>query len=222
MHEDMVNPDHESVHEVASGASDTATDTVSAEAVATAPAVAASTNRKGAAIVLVAIVVVLAGFFGYVAMAPKGKPADGTLPVNPVGFAIPDVRMPALNKGGEIGTRDFLGKPVVINFWASWCVTCKDEAAIMGAAERKWRDQGVVFIGIDASDKSDEAKKFEALYGMDYESLFDAGGTIGPDWGVTGYPETFFVGRDGRIVSKFISAIDEVTLDQRIMEILNT
>lgn len=179
-------------------------------------------NRRGAAAVLVVIVVVLAGFFGYVAMAPKGKPADGTLPMDPVGFAVPDLRLPKLNTPGELGLRDLTGKPVVINFWASWCVTCKDEAAIMGDAERKWRDKGVVFIGIDASDKDDEAKKFEALYGMDYESLVDRDGVVGPDWGVTGYPETFFVGRDGRIVSKFISAIDAATLDQRILEILNS
>lgn len=179
-------------------------------------------NRRGAAAVLVVIVVVLAGFFGYVAMAPKGKPADGTLPMDPVGFAVPDLRLPKLNTPGELGLRDLTGKPVVINFWASWCVTCKDEAAIMGDAERKWRDKGVVFIGIDASDKDDEAKKFEALYGMDYESLVDRDGVVGPNWGVTGYPETFFVGRDGRIVSKFISAIDAATLDQRILEILNS
>jgi cytochrome c biogenesis protein CcmG/thiol:disulfide interchange protein DsbE len=179
-------------------------------------------NRRGAAAVLVVIVVVLAGFFGYVAMAPKGKPADGTLPMDPIGFAVPDLRLPTLNKPGELGLRDLVGKPVVINFWASWCVTCKEEAAIMGDAERKWRDKGVVFIGIDASDKDDEAKKFEALYGMDYESLVDRDGVVGPNWGVTGYPETFFVGRDGRIVSKFISAIDAATLDQRILEILNS
>lgn len=189
----------------------------------TSPAATAqSVNRRGAIFVFVTIIVLLAGFFGYVAMAPKGKPADGTLPINPVGFAVPDLRLPALSDGRDLGLRDFVGKPVVINFWASWCVTCKDEAAIMGEAERKWRDKGVVFIGIDASDKTAEAKAFEKQYGMEYESLFDKDGVVGPDWGVTGYPETFFVGKDGRIVSKFISAIDPITLDERIAEITNS
>jgi len=183
---------------------------------------AQAVNRKGAILVFVTITVLLAGFFGYVAMAPRGKPADGTLPLNPIGFAVPDLRLPALSDGRELGLRDFAGKPLVINFWASWCVTCKDEAAILGEAERKWRDQDVVFIGIDASDKNDEAKAFEKFYGMEYDSLVDSEGVVGPDWGVTGYPETFFVGRDGRIVSKFISAIDAVTLDERIAEIVNS
>lgn len=191
------------------------TDVGSALATETVP----GPNRRGAAIVLVAIVVLLAGFFGFVAMAPKGKPADGTLPIDPVGYAVPDVRLPKLNTSGELSLRSLKGKPVVINFWASWCVTCKDEAAIMGAAERKWRNQGVVFIGVDASDKDKEAKAFEALYGMEYESIVDRDGVVGPNWGVTGYPETFFVGKDGRIVSKYISAIDAGTLDARIAEL---
>jgi len=216
MQHDAANP----IEEPAIDGSET--EVVAAQAAATEPVAPPAVNRRGAAIVLVAIVAVLAGFFGYVALAPKGKPADGTLPINPVGFAVPDLRLPKLNTPGELGLRDLAGKPVVINFWASWCVTCKDEAAIMGAAERKWRDKGVVFIGIDASDKNDEAIKFEALYGMDYESLVDSDGVVGPNWGVTGYPETFFVGKDGRIVSKFISAIDAQTLDQRITEILNS
>lgn len=206
-------------HDAANPIEEPMTDGNSAEPASVPPP---AVNRRGASLVLAVVIIVLAGFFGYVAMAPKGKPADGTLPMDPVGFAVPDLRLPTLNKPGELGLRDLVGKPVVINFWASWCVTCKEEAAIMGDAERKWRDKGVVFIGIDASDKDDEAKRFEALYGMDYESLVDRDGVVGPDWGVTGYPETFFVGRDGRIVSKFISAIDAATLDQRILEILNS
>lgn len=188
----------------------------------TPPSGMAPVSRRGAAIVLIAIVAVLAGFFGYVAMAPKGKAANGTLPVDPIGYAVPDVRLPLLSDGSEFALTSLVGKPVVINFWASWCVTCKDEAAIMGAAERKWRDQGVVFIGIDASDKNDEAKAFAQRYGMEYDSLVDVDGVVGPNWGVTGYPETFFVGRDGRIVSKYISNIGADTLDQRIQEILAT
>ena len=178
-------------------------------------------SRKPAAIALIAVVVVLAGFFGYVAMAPKGKPADGTLPPDPTGYSVPDVRLPKLNTAGELGLRDLVGKVIVVNFWASWCGPCKEEAAILGNAERKWRDQGVVFIGIDSSDKNAEAKAFEKLYGIDYESLVDPDGTTGRNWGVTGYPESFFIGKDGRVVSKFISNIDAISLDQSIAAALN-
>lgn len=213
MESEASGPETDSAHAAASGAA------ANEQSDALTPPVV---RRTRAVLVLVALVALLAGFFGYVAMAPKGELIEGTLPINPVGFSVPDVRLPALHGNGEIGVRDFVGKPIVINFWASWCVTCKDEAAILGAAERKWRDRGVVFLGIDTSDQNNAAKQFEARYGMDYESLVDADGVVGPNWGVTGYPETFFVGRDGRIVSKFISAIDAATLEQRITDILNS
>ncbi len=179
----------------------------------------APTSRKGAIIALLAIVVLLTGFF-FIAFAPKGTPVGGALPADPVGYMVPDITLDQLDGSGPLALRDLVGKPVVVNFWASWCTTCKDEAAIMGDAERKWRDKGVVFVGMDSSDKDADAKKFELLYGMDYTSLIDRDGLQSPDWGVTGYPETFFIGKDGRIVSKFISAIDAATLDDRIAEIL--
>lgn len=182
----------------------------------TAAEVPAPTNRRGAATVLIAIVVLLIGFFGYVAMAPKGKAADGTLPMDPVGYEVPDVRFPRLDGKGELGLRDYTGNVLVINFWASWCGPCKDEAAILADAEKRWRDQGVVFIGIDSEDKDVDAKAFEQKYGIEYASIVDNAGVIRRDWSVTGYPETFFVGKDGRIVSKWISNIDAVSLNKSI------
>lgn len=189
---------------------------------ATPDAPGAGTSRRGAAIVLGAVVVALAVFFFVVATAPKGAPAEGTLPVNPVGYTVPDLRLPRLDGEGDLNLHQFLGRPLVINFWASWCVTCKDEAAILGDAERAWRDEGVVFIGIDQSDKPEAARAFERQYRMEYLSLVDAAGVVGPNWGVTGLPETLFVGRDGRIVSKYISNIDAETLDERIREIVGS
>ena len=236
MNDDAVNPaedpsNHDVTPDAVAGsvaaASDVApfggtTESLSASVDATgASAELPPPSRKPAAIALIAIVVVLAGFFGYVAMAPKGKPADGTLPPDPTGYSVPDVRLPKLNTAGELGLRDLAGKVIVVNFWASWCGPCKEEAAILGNAERKWRDQGVVFIGIDSSDKNPEAKAFEKLYGIEYESLVDPDGTTGRNWGVTGYPETFFISKDGRVVSKFISNIDAISLDQSIAAALN-
>lgn len=231
MHDDAVNPNDESTTDAATTASvvpgDGVDDTSTSERADVTPGGAGAAtelpapNRKRAAIILVTIVALLAGFFGYVAMAPKGKPADGTLPVNPAGFAVPDVRLPRLDGTGELGVRDLAGKVVVINFWASWCGPCKEEAPILAEAEKRWREQGVVFLGIDTADKDDEARAFELQYGIEYESIVDQSGDIARNWGVTGYPETFFIGKDGRVVSKYISNIDVVSLDQNITDALN-
>jgi cytochrome c biogenesis protein CcmG/thiol:disulfide interchange protein DsbE len=180
---------------------------------------ALATRRKGM-IILGVVAAVLVAVFG-AGMAPKGKPVTGVLPANPAGFAAPPLELPSLNADGNLALSSFIGKPVVLNFWASWCTTCKDEAALLGEAERQWRASGVVFLGVDASDKQDSAKAFAKQYGLDYDSFFDAAGTVGPAWGVTGYPETFFIDTQGRIVSKFVSAIDANTLNNNIAAIAN-
>lgn len=176
-------------------------------------------SRRGALAVLAGVVILLAVFF-VVAFAPKGTPVGGVLPGDPTGYAMPDVTLERLDGSGPLTLSSLEGRPIVVNFWAAWCVTCKDEAAVMGAAERKWRSAGVVFIGMDSKDDDAAAKAFEAEYGMEYTSLVDRTAAQTPRWGVTGYPETFFIGRDGRIVSKYISAIDAATLDARIAEIV--
>lgn len=176
-------------------------------------------SRKGALLVLGAVVLALVAFF-VIAFAPKGTPTDGVLPVDPTGYTVPDITLEQLDGSGPLSLTSLRGKPVVVNFWASWCTTCVDEAALLGKAEKRWRDQGVVFIGIDSSDTDEAARAFERKYGMDYTSLIDRDAAQTPRWGVTGYPETFFIGRDGRIVSKFISAIDAETLEERIAEIV--
>ena len=178
-------------------------------------------SRKGPLLLLIMGTLALVGFF-VVAFAPKGAPEGGILPADPTGFSVPDVTLPNLDGSGPLSLARFRGKPLVVNFWASWCVTCIDESALLGATERKYRAQGVVFIGMDSSDKDAEARAFMARYGIEYMSLVDRSGAQSPRWGVTGYPETFFIGRDGRIKSKFISAIDAKTLDARIAAILQS
>ena len=176
-------------------------------------------SRRGALLLLGGLVVVLAVFF-VVAFAPKGEPANGRLPGDPAGYAMPTLVMPKLDGSGTLDLASLRGKPIVVNFWASWCEPCQAEAALMGAAEKTWRSKGVVFIGIDSEDKPAEAKAFMTKYGIAYSSVSNPDATANARWGVTGYPETFFIGRDGRIVSKFISSLDKATLDSSISAIL--
>lgn len=141
------------------------------------------------------------------------------LPPDPVGKQVPDVTLSRLDGEGKLSLHTYIGKPMVINFWASWCTTCMEEAAVLAKAEKEWRSKGVVFIGINASDVNAAAQEFEDYYGIEYPSIVDRNGELAPRWGVNGYPQTFFVGRDGRIVSKFVSAIDESKLTAFLKEI---
>jgi cytochrome c biogenesis protein CcmG/thiol:disulfide interchange protein DsbE len=187
-------------------------------AVAVAEEAPTTSSRKAGIITLAVIVIGILVIIG-VSLAPKGKPADGVLPADPTGYAAPAIDLPRLDGQGNLSLASLAGKPVVVNFWASWCTTCKAEAETLVAAEKKWRDQGVVFVGIDSVDKNDAAKAFEKQYGMEYTSVVEPTGSTAAKWRVTAYPETFFIGRDGRIVSAVRNGVDGTSLDERIAEI---
>jgi cytochrome c biogenesis protein CcmG/thiol:disulfide interchange protein DsbE len=173
------------------------------------------TSRKPAIIALVVIVIII-GVILAVALAPKGKPVSGVLPADPKGFAAPALSLPRLDGQGDLSLADLKGKPVVVNFWASWCTTCKAEADTLVAAEKKWRDKGVVFLGIDSVDKDDAARAYEKQYGVEYDSVVDPSGKTAAQWYVTAYPESFFIDREGRIVSAVRNGVDAATLDANI------
>ncbi len=88
-------------------------------------------------------------------------------------------------------------------------------------SEKKWRDKGVVFLGIDSVDKDDAARAYEKQYGVEYTSVVDPSGKTAAQWYVTAYPESFFIDRDGRIVSAVRNGVDAPTLDERIAQIAN-
>lgn len=134
------------------------------------------------------------------------------LPMNPSGPA-PDFTLPKLRGEGTITLSDLRGHPVLLNFWASWCVACKEEAPVLAEGWRRWRDTGVIFLGVNTQDSRSAAIAFEERYGVEYESVVDENGKVTYAYGVTGFPETFFIDRRGMIVAKYVGPMDGPTLD---------
>lgn len=98
----------------------------------------------------------------------------------------------------EISLTDLRGKVVVLNFWASWCVTCKDEAVELEEAWRKYAPSGeVVFIGVDYVDTEPEARGYLERYDITYPNGPDMGTQISQAFRIKGVPETYFLDRDG-------------------------
>jgi cytochrome c biogenesis protein CcmG, thiol:disulfide interchange protein DsbE len=125
----------------------------------------------------------------------------------------PDFTLPLLQGEGSITLSDLRGHPILLNFWASWCVPCKQEAPVLAAGWRKWRDAGVIFLGVDTRDSRSAAIAFEEKYGVEYQSVVDETEEVNYAYGVTGFPESFFIDSRGRIVGKYVGPMDTPTLD---------
>ncbi len=121
--------------------------------------------------------------------------------------------------GQTITLADLKGKPVVLNFWASWCVSCRQEAHILETAHQRYTPQGIVFIGIAINDTRDASLAFIHRYGKTYFlAPDDELGSISLDYGVTAVPETFLIDENGMIIEKVLGAIDRNTLQRFIDE----
>jgi cytochrome c biogenesis protein CcmG, thiol:disulfide interchange protein DsbE len=128
-----------------------------------------------------------------------------------------------LRRIGAPGTLDLAalrGKPVVLNFWASWCVPCKAEAKMLEQTWRQYRKEGVVFLGIDYHDVTSDARTFLSHHGVTYPIVQDGSGAVADRYGVSAVPETYFVDRRGRLVGEHIlgTVVDQADAFRRGVE----
>ncbi|HJW89120.1 MAG TPA: TlpA disulfide reductase family protein [Anaerolineales bacterium] len=112
------------------------------------------------------------------------------------------------------------GRVVVINFWASWCVPCRQEADYLEQTWQKYKDQGVVFIGVDYADAEKEARKFIDEFNITYYNGPDLGTQISQAYNIQGIPETFYVAKNGQLRGVHIGPIPPPQLDEKIEELL--
>ena len=126
----------------------------------------------------------------------------------------------ALFDGGRFDLAGQRDRVVVVNFWASWCVPCREEAPILEAAWRAYRDRGVMVVGVNIQDSEPAARAFIEAFGLTFPNGPDPGGRIAIDYGVYGIPETFVIGRDGRIGYKHVGVIGSSVLEVWVGEAL--
>jgi cytochrome c biogenesis protein CcmG/thiol:disulfide interchange protein DsbE len=181
-----------------------------------------------------------AGFVALLAYGLASKSADTSIDDALKGgdaIAAPGFDLPVLARGdlpaplerrlaGALGDdrlslAELRGTPVVLNFWASWCVPCRDEAPDL---ERAWEGRakraGVLFLGLNMQDLTDDARAFARREGMTYTTVRDRGNGVSRDYGVTGVPETFFISRRGTVVGHVIGVADAAALRDGIASAL--
>ena len=127
------------------------------------------------------------------------------------GEKAPDFSAPLLMGTGSLSLDDLAGKPAVLNFWASWCEPCKDEAPLLRRAHDEYGDR-VTFVGIDIRDARSDALQFVTDHDLDYQHVRDEDLEIYDDYGLTGQPETFFLDENGVIIEHVNGPIFKDTL----------
>jgi cytochrome c biogenesis protein CcmG/thiol:disulfide interchange protein DsbE len=165
----------------------------------------------------------LAVFLGLVTLflVRLGAGDPSTLPSALIGHPVPETTLPpvtGLERDGAavpgIDPASFRGAVTVVNVWASWCVPCHDEAPLLLQLAK---DNRLRLVGINYKDRPDNARRFLGRYGNPFAAAgADDNGRAAIDWGVYGVPETFVVGRDGRIAYKLVGPITEENLDSTL------
>ncbi|GCE25897.1 alkyl hydroperoxide reductase [Dictyobacter alpinus] len=142
----------------------------------------------------------------------------GDAPSPLIGKAAPTFALSTINGNNKsVSLSDYKGKPVIINFWASWCDPCVRETPFL---QRSWPDlqaKGVVLLGINGGEPSSAGTKFLQKYGVSYTSVADTvTGNTFSDYGGTNRPETFFIDRSGKVVARWVGEIDAAGLQQEM------
>ncbi len=123
-------------------------------------------------------------------------------------------------EGRTVTLSKLRGQVVVINFWASWCVPCREEAPYLETTWRKYRDRGVVFIGVDYVDTEKAALAFLKEFNIDYLNGPDIGTRISSTYRIKGVPETYFVAKNGELRGNNIGPLSPPKLDDKIDALL--
>jgi cytochrome c biogenesis protein CcmG, thiol:disulfide interchange protein DsbE len=174
-------------------------------------------NRRRSVLVFIPLIL----FLGLAALflIRLGAGDISRIPSVLIGHPVPATVLPGvagLERNGKpvpgLEADSFKGAVTVLNVWASWCVPCRDEAPLLLTLAR---DQRVRILGINYKDSAENARRFLARYGNPYVANgADLNGRASIEWGVYGVPETFVVGRDGRIAYKLIGPIEPVNLEK--------
>lgn len=136
-----------------------------------------------------------------------------------VGYLAPDFELKDY-QGSPVKLSDFKGKPVFINFWATWCPPCRAEMPEIEAAYRKYKSQGLVVLGIDAREDNSTVGKYVADGGYSWTMLMDYNGDTIATYGVAAFPTSFFVDREGFIRFSQVGGMDKRGLEDRLAKIL--
>jgi peroxiredoxin len=168
---------------------------------------------KGIAILALAILISLFTVFLATGLSNRAS-ATGRSGEQLIGKKSPEFFADAID-GDPVSLSNYLGSPIVLNFWASWCPPCRDETPHFEKMWRLYRQKGVVLLGINVQDTVADADRYIKEFDVTFTNAIDKDGKIMVDYGVTGLPVTFFIDREGIIIGRWVGSIGESSLKSR-------
>ena len=171
------------------------------------------------------IVVSLAGLLLIAFLALLGFGLANRSPVTGLsGFTRINKPVPELNAERYNGTRlvlsEHIGQPMVINFWASWCVPCRDEQPILESTWRDYADKDVLFVGVNIQDEEAVGRAYLKEFDVTYPNVKDDKGRATVEFGVIGLPVTFFVNKQGLVERRYVGALNSLQLTGWVEDII--
>lgn len=172
------------------------------------------------ALTILLLGILIAGFTTFLAIGVLGtSTATGRSGKELVGKKTPFFVAPKV--GGQlISLEDYKERPLILNFWASWCPPCRDETPGMERVWRKYKDEGVIILGINVQDGEKEAERYISEFGVTFSNALDLDGSITVDYGITGLPVTFFINKKGFVIGRWVGSISEDKLDNRVSSLI--
>jgi cytochrome c biogenesis protein CcmG/thiol:disulfide interchange protein DsbE len=166
------------------------------------------------AIAVVAVIAVV----GLLAFGLLSKGSSGVA----LGEAAPASPLPHLEGGGSGSLADYRGRWVLVNFWASWCVPCREEAPALEKFQRRHGDADFTVLGVDSRDLSGDGRAFVRRFGLSYPQLRDGDGASAHDFGTTGVPENFLVDPRGKVRLLLRGPVSEEYLDDEVAPLIGS
>ena len=170
--------------------------------------------KLGAQVLAVGLVALLLALLIWKVVQGSGNEAK-------IGKTAPNFTLNRIDKPGTLQLASLRGKVVVLNFWASWCYPCNQEAPTLQAAAKRYGNR-VVVLGVDVNDPKSDARKFARKFKLTYPLVHDNHNVTSPKYGLTGLPETFFIDRTGKLVGHVAAAIDAADLRDGVEQALKS
>ncbi|HEY4685194.1 MAG TPA: redoxin domain-containing protein [Dehalococcoidia bacterium] len=154
---------------------------------------------------------------------PAAKNATGQAPSATAGRAAPDFLLPALD-GSTLRLSELQGRPVLVNFWATWCPPCRAEMPALNAAYESHADEGLIIVAVNLRESTERVSDFADEFGLAFPVVFDRAGEVARTWRIggptEGLPSSYFVDREGVVRKVVYGALTERTLDEGLGLIL--